>query len=400
MFKNQKAKNALMIGILCGVSYLGVYIARNMLGAVTPQIIESGVYTNEYIGTVSSLFFIAYAFGQLINGLVGQKITAKYMLGFGLLLAGISSVIFINTIQNMTFARLSYALMGFFLSMIYAPMTRVVAENTDPIYTPRCCLGYEFASLFGSPLAGLLAAALTWVSVFYVGSSILVIMGIICFVVFTYFEKTGVVKRYEPQKSDENAQGIMILFKHRIVKFTFVAMITGVIRTSVVFWMPTYYSQYLGFSPQSSALAFTISTLVISLAAFVAVFIYERLNRNMDLTLVLAFIASAVLFLLMYFIKQPILNVIFMTLSVLTANCAAAMLWSVYCPSLRDTGMVSGATGFLDFVSYMAAAASSAIFANAVSAIGWGNLILVWLGLMIAGIIVALPYNKKSGEKL
>ena len=74
-------------------------------------------------------------------------------------------------------------------------------------------------------------------------------------------------------------------------------------------------------------------------------------------------------------------------------NAAATMLWSRYCPSLRDTGMVSTATGFLDFVSYSAAAAANLIFANAVTDIGWGNLILVWMGLMVIGVIVALPYK-------
>ena len=38
----------------------------------------------------------------------------------------------------------------------------------------------------------------------------------------------------------------------------------------------------------------------------------------------------------------------------------------------------------------MAAAAANLIFANAVTAIGWGNLILVWLGLMIAGVLLML----------
>ena len=57
------------------------------------------------------------------------------------------------------------------------------------------------------------------------------------------------------------------------------------------------------------------------------------------------------------------------------------------------TGMVSGATGFLDFLSYAAASATSTLFAEAVTTIGWGNLILVWAGLMFVGIIVALPYR-------
>ena len=71
------------------------------------------------------------------------------------------------------------------------------------------------------------------------------------------------------------------------------------------------------------------------------------------------------------------------------------MLWSVYCPSLKDTGIVSGATGFLDFMSYMAAAASSTIFANSVSTIGWGNLILVWMALMLVGVATALSFGPK-----
>lgn len=52
---------------------------------------------------------------------------------------------------------------------------------------------------------------------------------------------------------------------------------------------------------------------------------------------------------------------------------------------------LSSATGFLDFMSYMAAAASSTIFANAVSVIGWGNLILVCFALMVFGVIISLP---------
>ena len=34
---SQKAKEAVFLGTLCSVSYLAVYIARNVLGAVTPM---------------------------------------------------------------------------------------------------------------------------------------------------------------------------------------------------------------------------------------------------------------------------------------------------------------------------------------------------------------------------
>jgi len=167
-----------------------------------------------------------------------------------------------------------------------------------------------------------------------------------------------------------------------------------VVRTSVVFWLPTYISQYLGFSAEKSAGIFTVATLFISLTAFIAVFLYERLGRNIDLAIIIVFISATICFAAVYFIKQPVLNIIFMVLGIISSNSAASMLWSIYCPSLIDTGMVSGATGFLDFMSYMAASVASSVFANAVSVIGWNGLILVWLALMVVGIIISLPLKK------
>ena len=40
---SKNAKNAFVIGTLCSVAYLAVYIARNMLSAVTPEILDAGL---------------------------------------------------------------------------------------------------------------------------------------------------------------------------------------------------------------------------------------------------------------------------------------------------------------------------------------------------------------------
>ena len=103
---------------------------------------------------------------------------------------------------------------------------------------------------------------------------------------------------------------------------------------------------------------------------------------------------STVFFGLTYLVSLPFLNIVFIVLAIMSSSGAATMLWSRYCPSLRDTGMVSSATGYLDFLSYSAAAAANLIFANAATTLGWGNLILVWTGLVTLGVIVALPYRK------
>ena len=194
IFKNKKVMNAIYIGFLCSVSYLAVYFARNILGTVTPQMLDGG-YAEEYIGKVSSVYFIFYAVGQLINGAIGDKVKARYMISIGLLMAGITNFMFAQLAGNHpTLSMVIYGMTGFFLAMIYGPMTKVVAENTEPIYATRCSLGYTFASFFGSPLAGVAASLFAWQSVFTVSTVYLGIMAVICFGVFIVFEKMGIVK--------------------------------------------------------------------------------------------------------------------------------------------------------------------------------------------------------------
>ena len=387
------AKKAVKIGTLCSVSYFAVYIARNILGAVTPQMVEAG-FSEAYIGRMSSLFFVAYAVGQLINGAIGDKINAKYMICTGLLGAGVMNFLFAHASTTPLMAMIVYGLTGYFLSMIYGPMTKVVSENTEPIHATRCSLGYTFASFFGSPGAGLLAATLVWQRVFVVSSGVLTLMAVTGFVFFTVFERQGNVK-YGQYKAEKKGPGnVKVLIKHRIVKFSCISILTGVVRTSVVFWLPTYIAQHLGFSAKTAVSIYTGATLVISMTSFAAVFIYERLHRNMDKTILLMFSNAAVFFTLTYLVKMPMVNMVCIVLAIMSSNGAATMLWSRYCPSLRDTGMVSSATGFLDFLSYMAAATANLIFANAATTIGWGLLILVWVGLMLVGVAIALPYEK------
>lgn len=393
--KNKNAKNALMIGTLCAVSYLGVYFARNVLSAVTPHLTESGVLTTEFIGTLSSLFLGFYAVGQLINGIIGDKIKARYMLTLGLLFAGVGSLVFQFTVSSPITCAIAYAVVGFSLSMIYAPMTKVVAENTEPLYATRCALGYSFSSLFGSPLAGAFAAFLSWSHVFSVSSISLIVLSIACFGSFLWFEKKGIVRYNQYDPPGAKGGGIKLLIKNRIIKFTLVSVITGVIRTSVVFWLPTYFSDRLSFSPDTAAGIFTIATLFIALSSFFSVFLFERLHYNMDLTLHLCFLLSTLCFILTFFPLTPIINIIFITLAVFFSNGAATMLWSKYCPSLRDTGMVSAATGFLDFMSYAAAAVSSLLFAGAIYTIGWQKLIVCWILLTAIGCIICFPYRRR-----
>jgi len=357
----------------------------------------AGGYSEAYIGKVSSVYFIFYAFGQLINGAIGDRVKARYMISIGLLMAGISNFIF-SKMAGITpeIAQYIYGMTGFFLAMIYAPMMKVVAENTEPVYATRCSLGFTFASFFGSPLAGVIASVFVWQSVFGISSIALGVMAVLVFLFFLLFEKQGIVTYGQYQTKEKEKLNIRELVRRRIIRFTLISVITGVVRTTVVFWMPTYISEHLGFAPNQAAMIFTVSTFIISLMAFISVGIYELLKRDLDKTMFYMFISATIFFTLLYFVKNPVLNIICFMLAIMSSNGAASMLWSRYCPSLRDTGRVSTVTGFLDFVSYIAAAVSTVVFSSAVSSIGWGNLILIWICLMVLGVLISCPKFQKN----
>ena len=386
-------RNAIILGVLCSVAYLAVYFARNILGTVTPQIIAQNVLTTEFIGGLSSIYFVAYAIGQLINGVIGDKLKAQYMISFGLILAGLCNLLFPFLVHTPFALQVVYGATGFFLSMIYAPMSKLVAENTEPEHAPRCSLGYTLASFLGSPAAGIAAAVFSWQGAFFSSSAALLIMGAVCLIIFTTLERKGIVRYHQFDRPKGQSFDVKVLIRHKIIRYTFVSILTGVIRTSVVFWLPTYLSQHLGYETDAAATVFTVATFFISVSAPLSLVVYELLKRKLSVCVPLFFTVSAISFLGVFFVQGRLANIILMVIAILASNSASSAMWSIYCPSLRDTGMVSSATGYLDFVSYMAASVSSTLFANAVTSIGWGRLILVWAGLMLFGVVIMLPWE-------
>lgn len=398
-FKSREAEHAFILGLICSLAYLSCYFARNILSAVSPRMLETGLYTTEKIGIISTAYMICYAAGQLINGAIGDIVKAKHMIFTGLMLAGICSF-FMPFISGTVICVCVYGARGYFLSMIYGPMTKTVSENTLPEYATRCCLGFTLAAFLGSPAAGMAAVFFDWQWAFIVCGIILFVMGVLAYVFFTYFEKHGIVKYGTAGKVKNGRGSIRLLIKNQIIKYSLVSVLTGIIRITVIFWIPTYLAQYLGFSSKTSAGIFSAVTLAMSFSPYINnLIVYERImKRNMDKTLAVMFLLSMISFLMMYVIHAPVVNIIFLIAALMASGGASTVLWSVYCPSLKDTGMVSGATGYLDFLSYAAAAVSNTLFANAVTQIGWGKLILVWFGLMLAGTIISVMTMKRKRD--
>ena len=393
--KKEKIKKAIIIGVLGAICYFSLSVARNVLSVVTPAMKAEG-FNEDFFGTVSSIYFIAYGVGQLINGYLGEKINYRLMVCIGLFFGGICNILFANLIQSKIIAFIAYGCTGYFLSMIFAPLTKLNAENNEPIYATRCCLGLQVGSLLGSPMAGLIVAIGAWQTVFNATSAFMMIVAIVCFFWLLKLEKQGVIvyNREKVEVKKKNGANYKELIKRGFLKMCGVRIVCNIVTTTLLFWLSLYFVDHLNFSKEVSPLLYSVVTGVIAFSPFVSIAIYEVLKRKMYLTMFLFFALSSVCFLGAFFIKNQIINLILVGIGIFASNAGAALTTSAFSVSVRDLGLVSFSTGFLDFIAYMSSAIFSSVFAHIVTDIGWNNIVLLLIISMAFGAFLMLPFRE------
>lgn len=87
-------KTALQIGGISITTYLVSYLLRNILSLLTPQMLETASYTKKTIALMSSVYFIVYASGQLVNGIIGDIVKPRIMVFTGLIISGLPLLVF------------------------------------------------------------------------------------------------------------------------------------------------------------------------------------------------------------------------------------------------------------------------------------------------------------------
>lgn len=394
MLEIKSIKKVIILGSACVLLYAIVYFAKNLLSVATPDMIRAG-YSTEHIGLLSTTFMLTYAIGQLVNGIMGDRVKSKYMICMGMAASAVGIGGFLMA-DNSFIRVVLYGISGFAMSMTYAPMVKVITDNSSIQQATNILLCLAVAANGAAPAAGLAAMILNWNALFTVGAVLLAAGTAVGFGVFTLFEKSGGItyKKSIARGERKETKAVYILIKNEIVRYTFVAVFTGIIRTSVVFWIPTFLVQYLGYSVKSASGIFSCITLVIAFSPYIGVCVYRYFfQKNINRTVFCSFIIGTAAFLLMCVINNPTINIVLLITALLSGNIASAMIWNVYCPSLSHTGLVSTATGYLNFISYLGGAAANFLFSNAISSIGWKQLLTVWGMLMLAGAILGRPWR-------
>ena len=396
--KSQGLK-AFKIGSVCILTYIINYYVRNILGVLTPYMVDEGAYTEGYLALLASIYMVLYAAGQLVNGVIGDIIKPKYMVSLGLFVssAGLFTFSFVN---NSVAGMIGFGIIGYGLSMMRGPLVKVISENTLPKYARLACVFLSFASFAGPLLAGIAAMVMKWHSVFVVSAVICVVAAVISYMLLTLFEKKGMIV---PVKSGNNGgKKIDILAVFRLpnfVTYVIVAMVVEISAISINFWMPTFFGDSLGLSKTVSNSAFSAISLLRSCMPFVSLFIFKLLKERDLLILKIFFSLAAVLLLGVFFIETPAIRLVLFTLALMCCSVSSSTLWSIYIPNLGKSGKVSSANGVIDCIGYIGAGVFNVAVVPIMDAFGWSGTILSWCGIMLVGVASTLFATTKK-EKM
>ena len=89
-----KQKSSLKVVLLLSwATYVVAYLCRVNLSTVLDKLATGLHVSVEYLGTASSVYFVTYAVGQLLNGILGDRVNPHRFLILALTMTGMINVV-------------------------------------------------------------------------------------------------------------------------------------------------------------------------------------------------------------------------------------------------------------------------------------------------------------------
>ena len=380
-------KKAFALGFISIFSYLASYYTRNLLSVATPDMLKTGAYTAEFIGLLSSVYFLVYAAGQLVNGVAGDMISPKYMITVGLVFTGGVTLAF-PLVPHTWMQVACFVLMGVGLSMLRGPIMKMVSENMSKDHSRVVCTFLSAASFIGAFVASGFAIAFHWDIMFIVAGSVTLVIAAIAFVSISILEHKGMFTFQSNHSSV--ISGFGSLFK--IENFVFYLVVAGVVEiagSAIGFWIPTYLTDALLLDSVTTNVLYSVISVITAIAPFLSLFLF-KICKERDIAMMRwGFGIAVAAFVAMIVMPGVFSKISFLIIAKLSLACCSAVLWSIYIPGMGSTGKVSTINGVINCTGYLSAAVANSVFARLLG-MSWNGVILVWCGIAAIGLIASL----------
>lgn len=407
------------------LAYAGFYICRKTLAVAQPEFMKEFGWGEEIIGIIITVYGIAYAAGQFINGTLGDKFGPKKVMITGLGLTVLMNIL-LGFSMTITMIGIFWTLNGYAQSCGWPSVVKgmtnwfSVRERGKVMGPWGTC--YSVGDVLGTGLAafvighvatqtitnpvGDVVTFANWRWVFWVGALVLTGISIIVFYLFKDKPEDvnlpNINEFHNIQSNDHQEQTGNILKNTMEILTRRPIWILGItyfglkfIRYTFMFWIVTYLANERGFATDAAGYTSTIFTLVGILGTIVASYLSDKVfrSRRAPISVIMLLGLTASLF---FLLKAPV-ALVPVALG-LIGFMAYGPDFVISAVAVMDFGSQKGAAtaaGFVNGMGSIGQALSGVVIGFVAGAFGWQAVfqLLIWVSLACAALIATL-WNK------
>lgn len=388
----RKNRALLTVLALCWITYVFAYLCRLNLSTVLDKTSVGLNVSVEYLGIASSLYFGTYAVGQLLNGIVGDRVSPHKFIVFALLLTGSINVILGLQTNGAAFLVL-WGMNGFCQSMFWSTLLRLLSFYSGPDEKKRVSTVMTTCSVTGYFLSwivlGYTLKPFTFSPYFLIPGALALCLVPVWIVLSGKLEfSKAVAQRGKTPPLPVVAKE----FVHdRLYFVCILGMMVGAIREGAVFWMPTIFASVLNLGSDSLLYLMLMPIAMLS-GVFLAQWVLGVFKDNVRNAVLATVCCSVIIAMLLVLTsgKTSLLTVVLIALLIATVNASNWFNISYFPLCFSERNIVSTLIGTFDFSSYIGASIMSGTVGVILGRFGWAALTCVWLALTLLELILAL----------
>lgn len=384
---------------LCWGVYFCSYLGRLNFSSVMGPLMDQGLLTKPQAGWINTAFFISYAAGQLLSGLLGDRCAPKRLIFIGLLGGGLANLLSGLTADFLPLMVLR-TLNGLSMALLWPPMLRTFAVLMGEEDRVRASIHMSSATAAGTLASYLLSALLlragSWRAPFWAPGLLLAIASGAW--LFGFKRLTGgswpapSPVRTGVARGGETLEFWQLMALPGILALVIPAVMHGALKDGVTAWVPAYVGEVFHVAPALSALVTTLLPVVNLGGAVAAQLVYTRLVHS-EMRASALFFAVALLALsalAAWGARSLALTLALLSLVTLCMLAINTLLLSVLPLRFERYGRASTLSGALNALAYFGSAAASAAIGLVSARWGWGATVASWVGITLLALLCCL----------
>lgn len=401
------------------VTYGTFYLCRVNMSIALPGIMGEFDYSKTAMGAVLTALFAAYAFGQFVNGQLGDKFGGRRFITVGLVMTAVLNIAFGFT-SGLAAMILIWGLNGYFQSMGWAPTVKTLANWFPPKIRGKFggALGtsYQIGNAYSWALAGLVAGALGWRWCFWAPAIIVLVSAI-----HWYLRGRNAPEEVGLPTIEEEAEGTYeatdvredhhlgfrytlssVLRDRAIWLVAFGLFCLNIVRYGFIGWAPTYMFQVQHAPISTAAYKVLVIPLAGSIGALFSGWVSDKVFQSRRAPMAAIMLLLLGLFVWLY-PRIPVSQwelslVVLIMIGFLTYGPHVLMVTTMPMDFATRKAAAS-ATGFIDGMGYVGAAITGILSGWLIDNLGWNSAFYLWVSAaVIAAILMTILWNYKLAK--